>query len=198
MQTNFNKSNKIFTFSPQQRFFIAFLLVLIAVLGRTVFHLGDNIELVTSVSLLSAAYLGFIYALAVPFFTMLISDLIIKNTNIFLFTWSSYLISGILGYILLSGRENSGVFYLRSTIVGILSSIFFYLWTNFGVWALDSFGMYRNNLNGLIDSYIMGIPFFKSNLLGNLFIVPIVFIIFNLAFYTLPDKTTKKNFWLFK
>ncbi len=57
------------------------------------------------------------------------------------------------------------------TIIGIGSSIFFFLYTNFGWWLVTN--MYPHTLDGLIQAYIMGLPFFKNNLIGNLFFVPV-------------------------
>jgi len=59
-----------------------------------------------------------------------------------------------------------------STLFTIPSSIFFYLWTNFGVWYQ---GWYPPTLSGLAESYVMGLPFLKFNLVGNLIFVPLGF-----------------------
>jgi hypothetical protein len=54
----------------------------------------------------------------------------------------------------------------------LFSSILFFLITNFGVWAT---GVYARNLNGLWESYVMGIPFFKNTVSGDLFYVGVFF-----------------------
>jgi len=164
----------------KNQFFPAILLIVLGVLFRTVLHLGDNIEFVTSAALLSGSFLSLYWALIVPLLIMVISDFFIGNTLIYLFTWSAYLIIGILGFILL--RSPKGVFThtLQATYTGIIAAIIFFLWTNFGVWLLDTYGMYPDNLSGLLESYIFGLPFFKMNLLGNLFFIPISFFLFHL------------------
>lgn len=176
---NIQVSNKIVQ-NHKNRFLLAFLLILIGVLGRTVFHFGENIEFVTAVTLLAGSFLGFFWTFFVPLTIMAISDIIIGNTNIFIFTWSAYLLIGLLALIFL--RQNKGFVnnILKAEFTGILASLVFYLWTNFGVWALDGFSMYSDNLSGLVDSYIMGIPFFKANLFSNLIIVPLSFYLFQL------------------
>lgn len=146
------------------------LLVSLGVLFRTLWHIAPNIEFVTAASLLAAAYLGRKYAVLVPFAIMVITDTLIGNTNIFIFTWSAYLLIGYSGYL---GNLRGKI--IKATGAGIFASFFFYLWTNFGVWALDSWGMYPRTLAGLIQAYIMGLPFLKLNLLGNLFFVPVSF-----------------------
>ena len=106
---------------------------------------------------------------------MVISDFVIGNTNIFIFTWSAYMGIGLMGLIGQIGKRKTKQKILGATGLGIAASLFFYAWTNFGVWAMDSWGMYPKTLSGLIQCYMMGLPFLKLNLLGNLFFVPVSF-----------------------
>lgn len=168
--------------------FWAVFLIILAILFRTNWHLGENIEFVTTATLLAGSYLGFFYTLLVPFFIMFISDLILGNTSIFIFTWSAYVIIGVVSYFYL-GKEKlknketkfKTRFIVKTTGLGIIASIFFYLWTNFGVWFLDSFGMYPKTWEGLIKCYVAGIPFLKNNLTGNFLFVPLSFTIAELS-----------------
>lgn len=156
----------------------AIVLVGLGVLFRTAWHIAPNVEYVTTASLLAATYLGKRYALLVPFLIMVITDTLIGNTNIFIFTWSAYLTIAILGYYdirILGAKFGKLKRVLWATKTGLFASLFFYLYTNFGVWALDSWGMYPRTLAGLIECYIMGLPFLRLNLLGNLFFVPVSF-----------------------
>lgn len=171
-----------------RRFIFAGILVGLGIAVRTIWHPAENVEFVTSGALLAGAYLGLRASIAVPLATMIISDLLIGNTNIFIFTWSGYLCIGVLGYLSrlsdLKGRSK----ILRATGLGVIASLWFYLWTNFGVWILDSWGMYQKTLAGLSQSYWYGLPFLKLNLLGNLFFVPVSFFIVEKA------KSLKFNF----
>src|SRR3989338_5781418 len=88
------------------KFIFASILVFLGILFRTVFHLGYNVEFVTSGALLSAYYLGLGWGIFVPLVTMFLSDLIIGNTTIFLFTWSAYIIIGIAGYMTLKSQKS--------------------------------------------------------------------------------------------
>lgn len=161
----------------------ACLLIVIAVLSRTVFHIGDNIELVTASTILSGSFLGLSFALLIPLTIMAVSDFFLGNSLIFTFTWSAYSIIGVTSYYFLKTskrRKESKI--VRAAVFAVFSSVFFYLWTNFGVWLLDVYGMYPKTLTGLIDAYIMGIPFLRNNLLGNLVFVPSAFIIWEIVF----------------
>jgi len=164
--------------SKYRKPFFACILIALAVSERIFFDLGSNIELVTLASLLASCYLGLPYALVVPFSIMLISDTIIGNTAIFIFTWSAYILIG-LGALFLKHFRKSGLkLPLVALPTALASSLFFYLWTNFGVWLQ---GWYLPTLQGLIKCYLMGLPFLKYNLVSNVLIVPAVFIVIELG-----------------
>ncbi len=111
---------------------------------------------------------------------MVITDTLIGNTNIFIFTWTAWMMIGLSGLMIknLKGLKLIGA----ATGMGIFASVFFYLYTNFGVWVLDSWGMYSRDLTGLLYCYLMGLPFLKLNLFGNLVFVPAGFSVAEIAF----------------
>ncbi|OGF99713.1 hypothetical protein A2Y99_01945 [Candidatus Gottesmanbacteria bacterium RBG_13_37_7] len=177
------------------------ILILVGVLSRTVYHPGYNIEIITSICLLSGYYLGWRWGMVVPLVIMVVTDLFIGNTNIIIFTWSAYILIGILGYVTKlktpaspAGRQNSKLKAIRLIGLGFASSIWFYLWTNFGVWILDSFGMYPKTLSGLINCYILGLPFFKYNIIGNIIFVPLTFTIVETIMIYLPGLAIRQKF----
>jgi len=154
---------------------------------RVFFDFGPNFELVTTVLVLSSFYFGRKQSFWLTFFIMLFSDLFIGNTNIFLFTWSGFLIpalfsrnlinkltpifSQVTNYKLPIANKLMKSFSLTST--GLASNLFFYLWTNFGVWLLS--GMYSNTLPGLLMSYINALPFLKYQFISTLIFLPSIF-----------------------
>lgn len=163
------------------RNYLLILLLFLLTLGeRVLFDFGPNIELVTVSMLLVAFYFGAEKSLWFTLFVMLASDLFLGNTSIFLFTWSGFLIPVVVsGKIFQKKRtkniEQSGGMFSRvflGTGLGISTTLFFFLWTNFGVWALDSWGMYSNDLSGLMMSYINALPFLKNHLISTLVFVP--------------------------
>ncbi|MCL5095742.1 MAG: hypothetical protein M1575_03385 [Patescibacteria group bacterium] len=179
-------------FKLKRKIFWTILLVFLGLFFRTIGHIAPNIEYVTAASLLAGAYLGKKYAILVPLAIMVLSDTLIGNTNIFLFTWSAYLVIGLVGskYLIL----NTKYLIPKATGLGIGAALWFFLWTNFGVWALDSWGMYPKTLAGLIESYLMGLPFLKLNLLGNLFFVPVSFGIVEMVKSFYASKSRNLNF----
>ena len=161
-----------------KKIFTAVGLIALGVLGRTVFDLPPNVELVTLSCFLAAAYLGGAFSVLVPLGIMAVSDLIIGNNQIFIFTWTAYIVIGLSALVLRHFRGHDLNFVSASTLFTIPSSLFFYLWTNFGVWCQ---GWYPPTLAGLIESYVMGLPFLKFNLVGNLIFVPLGFGLIALA-----------------
>lgn len=170
---------------PIKRMFWVILFI-IAFLERVVFDLGPNIELVTTVMLLSGAYLGRKYSLWLTFLVMLTTDLIIGNSNIFTFTWSGFLIPAFITSGIFSKQKLSGVRHVSlGTISGISSTAFFFLWTNFGVWLLSS--MYPKTQAGLLMSYINALPFLRLQAISTLIFVPLGFLLTEAAIYLLKN-----------
>ena len=66
-------------------------------------------------------------------------------------------------------RIKTPVLVIGSTF---LSSILFFVVTNFGVWIM---GWYPRTMEGLITCYILAIPFFRTSLLANLIYVSVLF-----------------------
>ena len=160
---------------PQMKNNLIFaLLLVLAFAERVFFDLGPNFEFMTAALLLSSAYLGRQYAVSLVLAVMIASDLIIGNTNIFLFTWSGFLIPALILPKLFSKKQK----IIAGTIFGIGTSFFFYFWTNFGVWLLDSWGMYTNDMQGLAMAYTNGLPFLRYNLISTVLLVPTGFFIF--------------------
>lgn len=173
----------------------AVIAIALGVLTRTYLDLGQNIEMITAFGIVS----GFFFkdkklAYAVPLVSMILSDVMLTNTNIFLFTWSGFLFGPLIGSVLnkvISKTENKlAIGLVSSQFAGIVATIVFFLWTNFGVWLIGN--MYVKNLSGLVQSYINGLPFLSNQFIGNLIIVPIVFVasylVFNYKSYTYPIK----------
>ena len=160
----------------KKKILIAILLVVIGVIGRLVrinfFPELYNVEPITVIALLAGAFLGLGYAAAVPLAIIAITDMYLGNTSVLFFTWSAWAVIGLGGLIVRKSKKDSFKFGLKMTGLGILASVFFYIWTNFGVWI--SWNMYPHTLEGLIQCYVLAIPFFRNNLVGNLIIIPSV------------------------
>lgn len=170
------------------------VLIALSILFRTVWHVGPNIEFVTTATLLSSVYLGPRFALIIPLVSIAISDMIIGNTSIYLFTWSAYIMIGLVFMRMRAcrftqySRVRQWVIFLGS---GCGAGVWFYLWTNFGVWYLDDWNMYADGIDGLGASYRAGLPFLRYTLLGNTVFTTIAFWSIELVHMCLLVKTPR-------
>lgn len=145
---------------------LGIILLLVGIILRFLPHV-PNVAPVVAIALFGGVYLNKRYAIFMPFILMVISDLFLGMHNVIAFTWGSVLLISLLGIWL---KKHKNVF----TVAGLsgLSSIIFFVITNFGVWLM---GWYPHNLNGLINCYVMAIPFLRYSLLGDLIYVAAFF-----------------------
>ncbi len=152
-------------------------LITLAVGWRIINHnyqFAPNLELVTAVSVLSAIIFGWRIALIVPITTMIISDIMIGNSSIFIFTWGSFAIIGLSALVLRKLNAKPKIQILSSVGFAVASTFLFFVVTNFGVWLQ---GWYPMTWAGLVDCFVMAIPFYRTMLIGNIILVPSVVIV---------------------
>jgi hypothetical protein len=153
---------------------LAVVVVALAVLWRMVrADLGapPNLELITAATFFAAVLLRHRAAVLVPFAAAAVSDAMLGNTSILLFTWTAWAVIG-LGALLV--RHTTGWLRFGAALgLGAGGSVWFFLWTNFGVWLQARGAFYAPGLDGLLASYVAGLPFFRTMLLGNLLLVPL-------------------------
>jgi len=101
-----------------------------------------------------------------------------------LVTWAWYAAILWLGTNL---REKSGP--VRIVGAALLSSVSFFLISNFAVWAAWP-GMYPRSLNGLMMSYTAGLPFFRGTVESDLF--------FSIVFFATPVFLAALSRWMHK
>jgi hypothetical protein len=146
-------------------------LIAFGVMSRMFLH-GANIETLTVVSLLAGSLLGGVWTIVIGLIVVASTDMAIGNTNIFLYTWSAWALVGFFGYVVRKQKKSVIRHSLQLTGMGLLANLFFYAFTNFGVWHIG--GLYQHTATGLINCYIAGIPFLKNQLLSTLMFVPTV------------------------
>lgn len=167
----------MFRFNKFSKLIAALGVIIFGVIGRFFMFkfVGiPNFEIITALTLVSAVFLGRIWAIVVPLSIIAITDVIIGNSPVLVFTWSAFAIIGAFGMLYKSAKPqalSSKLEIIGLTGIGIVSSVFFFLYTNFGWWLTSN--MYPHTFQGLIQCYIMGLPFFKNNLIGNLIFVPV-------------------------
>ena len=117
-----------------------------------------------------------VFAYIITIFAMLLSDLFLG------FHPGMFVIYFSLCLCVLIGTYMSSRLSFISGIIGISCGVLlFYLITNLAVWYGS--GMYTKNMSGLIECYIMGLPF-----LQNTFFSSILYGMVALGLYQLADK----------
>ncbi len=132
---------------------------LTAFLSRLIPHL-PNMTGMGAMALMGGRRFGFEKAAVLVIISMLISDLIYGFHSSMWAVYGSLLIAAAIG----KSIKRSGV----SVLIGasIFSSLIFFLFTNFAVWASAS-SLYPHTIAGLIECYSAGIPFFRNTLIGD-------------------------------
>lgn len=149
------------------------LMVFFASLLRLIPH-PPNFTPIAAVALFGGAYFSKKqYAFLVPISAMFLTDAIIGFHSL---SWLVYLCFAlIVGIGILLLKQIS---FNRVLIAALLSSISFFIITNFGVWLGSKF--YPQNINGLIQCYVAAIPFFSYNVLGDLLYSGLLFSVYEL------------------
>lgn len=159
----------------------------VAMVGRILLQDLPNIEPIMAMSVIAGALLGPAAGLIVALASVVSSDLIIGNTNIMLFTWTAWAAIGVSA-TLAKRRSKGNVRVWRDTAkltgFGLLGTIFFFLWTNFGVWYIGDW--YPSTFSGLLLSYEMALPFLRQHVLSTLTIVPVASLVVLTAWKYVP------------
>jgi len=143
------------------------LIIITASLIRLLPHL-PNFSPLAAMALFGGVYFNKKYALIIPLIVLFISDIFLGFHSTIPFVYGSFLITGFIGLWLKNHQD------FKSILSGtLLSSVLFFLITNFGVWLVGS--LYLKNITGLAQSYFMAIPFFRNSLLGDLFYTGVFF-----------------------
>ncbi|MEE3034601.1 MAG: DUF6580 family putative transport protein [Bacteroidota bacterium] len=145
--------------------FFLISIILIAILSRFLPH-PPNFTPITAIALLaSKGFINRFTSFLVPLAAMIISDFFIGFHSSVFFVYGSYML------ITFYGRLTKKI----SIVTVVISSIIFFVVTNFGVWLIG----YPLTIEGFLACYLMAIPFFINTLLGDLFYSAIMIFSFN-------------------
>ncbi len=156
-------------------------LILVLVFARLIPH-PPNFTPIIAVAIMSGYFFRNIYlSFAILLISMLLADAFIGFYNNMLFVYLSLFLIAFV-FFKISKKIN----FKNLFIYGFIGSVIFFIISNFGVWALGSPGVYdiayEKNLNGLVECYILAIPFFGNTFLSTLiFAYPAIFIYKSLA-----------------
>ena len=153
----------------QNRLQPAFLvgIVLALVFFRLVPHPPNATPIVAMSLFAGALFHNRVLAYLVPLAVMLLSDVVIGLHSTIWYVYASILITVLIG----STLKHITVFGIGSAVV--IASVVFFLLTNFGSWLYHD--MYPQNIAGLVQAYVAGLPFLRNALIANLIFTYIVF-----------------------
>ncbi len=148
---------------------ISIVLVALGVACRLLPHFW-NFTPLAAIALFSGFYLGRRYAIALPLASMLIGDLFIG-----FYDWK--LMFAVYGSLVLAGlfasffRKHKSVETVLASAIS--ASVIFFILTNWAVWQFSPW--YEKTFAGLIQCYILALPFFRGTFLGDIFYVAVLF-----------------------
>lgn len=149
-------------------FIISTFFIVAAALSRLLPHL-PNFTPIAAIGLFASAFLyNRKLAIFISLFAMLLSDFFIGFHNSMVWVYGAFIL------IILGGSYlKNNVSIINVVLASLISSIVFFVVTNFGVWVGS--GMYTIDLKGFTQCYSMAIPFFSNTLMGDLFYCTILF-----------------------
>ena len=142
--------------------------MVLAAFSRLIPH-APNFAPITAIAIFTGFYVTnkfLVYAL--PIGVMILSDLFIGFSSITFFVYFAFLIVSFIG------TQSKKPSFLAI----LISSISFFIITNFGVWIL---GGYPKTWTGLVTCYTMAIPFFKNSLMGDFFYSGVMILSYSLS-----------------
>jgi len=138
-----------------------FLIVLLAVVARVIPH-APNFAPIGGLALFSGSRFKKKIALIIPLIAMFVSDIFLGFHKTIPYVYVSFIIIALIGGLIKNNKWQSLV------LASLTSSVLFFLITNFGVWATGTMS-YPKDINGLMQSYAMGLPFFRNTIISDLF-----------------------------
>jgi hypothetical protein len=119
------------------------------------------------------------WAFIVPLAAMLLSDIVIGFHSGMPVVYAAFAAIVCMGFLLKKKKTA-----LRVTTASLAAATFFFVVSNFAVWAFDR--LYPLTLQGLVTCYVAAIPFFQNWLAATLLYSAILFGGFALAERKLP------------
>lgn len=175
--------------------YIAYFLIVIAAVLRVLSFTFDytffppNFAPIAAMALFAGAHLGGRRAFWVPLVAMLVSDLFIGfyHWPVMVAVYASFVVSVWLGKWV---GQREGL--LRIGGGTLASSLLFFVATNFAVWSLPE-SFYSHTFSGLVQAYVMALPFLRYTLMGDFFFVGAFFGSYALASFLLRRAVPHAN-----
>ncbi|HMM62159.1 MAG TPA: hypothetical protein PKC86_01220 [Candidatus Saccharibacteria bacterium] len=157
-------------------------LILFGIGWRLIPHI-PNFAPIGAIAITAGMMLHWRKAVFIPLVIMIITDITIGLYSGFIWTWLSVAIIPLAGYLL---RRLPQTWRISFGALG--ASLIFFIVSNFGVWVAS--GMYSHTLTGLIDCYVMALPFLRATLVSDLVFTATFITVFEYSATLLKTRTT--------
>ena len=145
------------------------LFLFLGTLSRIIPH-PANFTPIGAILIFYGAKRGYKSSIILGLSIMIISDLLLgmSFTTVFVYL-------GFIGYALTAALYNKR---FGIVVAPVLSSILFFIVTNFGVWLGP---WYTHDLNGLIKCFTLAIPFYRNTILGDIVFVFLIYLAYEIS-----------------
>lgn len=170
-------------------FSLAVFFVFAGVVLRLIPH-APNFAPISAIAIFSGSKFSKKWGVTIAVLAMLVSDLFLGFYNLWIMAsvYVCFIFSVFLGSLLKSRKNFAGII-----LVSLLSSLLFFIVTNFAVFTLTSW--YEKTFSGLIYCYFMALPFFRNTLFGDVFYSFMFFGLFELALLVFKKYEKNINYW---
>ena len=143
------------------RFLFLTIAIVIAAISRLLPH-PPNFTPIGGMALFSGAcFINKRFAFIIPLLAMFLSDCIIGFHSTMGYVYISFIAITFIGIYIGNNAKPTSI-----VLASLISSILFFVVTNFGVWAAGGFQM---GLSGLAGTYLIAIPFYSNTIFGSFF-----------------------------
>lgn len=150
-------------------------LILLGAILRVIPH-SPNFTAIGAMALLSAVYVSSpLVAMAIPLAALFVSDLVLGFHPTMVFVYAAFAIVVLFARAAHQMTTGQSKWMRVFGLLGLTfsSSAIFFVISNFGVWLVS--GMYPLTGVGLVESYVMALPFLDNQILGDLFYTSLAF-----------------------
>lgn len=137
------------------------ILILLMVFSRMIPH-PPNFTPIIAIAVMSGYFFKNLhFSIIVLFCSMIIGDVFIGFYSNMFYVYFPLFIITYFCFL-----KNNKINFKNLIIYGVSSSLVFFIISNFGVWMSGE--MYEKNIAGLVNCYILAIPFLKNTMISTI------------------------------
>jgi len=143
-----------------------------------------NFSPVAALMLFGGLYFKRWWMIGIPMVGLFISDIFLGlyDWQVMASVYAGFALVGLIGFMF----RKKVKYFLGGALLG---SVIFFVVTNFVVWLM----WYPNTWAGIVECYILALPFFRNSLLGDLFYSTIFVGVYQLSHYIYAKRVAYNN-----